>query len=341
MINLISCQNKVNIVFVGNLHDGFRIAREQDKKVLLVVGADGCGKCEKFLESISKGDEIGRSLERNFIVVYEENIKENIPRKITHCLATPMPFVFDKNGELLAFGYPKEKGKTFDDTEHVGMGKFDFQELIRLPVDDSEYKKMVGSCMRAYLCLKSTVSDNLIDSYSDLKESISIAPYCYNLHLAVDVAKKLNKPHREIEFYLRKMRDVITSMDRHIYADILLKELNLTKEELKEIDDSKEQLVKLSLKEVDFGKIKKKGKYKFSFELINKSEQPIIIHNIRASCSCVDLVVPKKPILPNATSEISGVFIAKSKGNFSRLLFIHTNSKQYPLKTFLLKGIVI
>lgn len=336
LTNLLSCQNKVNITLVGNLHEGFRIARELDKSVLLVVGADGCGKCEQFLERISDGNAIGHSLERNFIVVYDENIKENIPAKITHCLAYPLPFVFDNSGELLAFGYPKEKGKTFSDTEHVGMGKFDFLELFHLTISQEQFKEMVGKNMQAYLCM----NDDLEMAYQYAKESIEAAPYCYNLELAYRIGVELKRPKEELAQYLSKMKSGVKAMDRHRYAAILKNHFGWSEEEIKKIGNSRPSSVSLSKKEIKLGKVKRKKKQAFSFELINSGKEPVLIYAIRASCSCVDIKIPKKPILPNTKCKIEGVFESKHKGKFERILSIHTNSKQAPLKAVTLEGTV-
>lgn len=192
-----SCQNKPNIPIIGSLTEGFQLAKEQDKKVLLIVNAKGCGKCDAFLKLLSDKDDYRESIVKDFIVVSEKNNKENIPAKITRCFAYPMPFVFDKNGELLAFGYPQEKDKSFSDIGCVGMTKFDFLELFHSTIPQDNFKKMVSKCMQAYLRMSDTNKMNL--AYKYVKESIKTAPYCYNLQLAYNIGEKLNKPEEELK----------------------------------------------------------------------------------------------------------------------------------------------
>jgi hypothetical protein len=137
------------------------------------------------------------------------------------------------------------------------------------------------------------------------------------------------------------MESIMRPIDRHIYNDILKEHFNLTKEDIQNITVTEKELLKLSAKKIDLGKIKRKSKCDFSFDIFNKDKVPVLLRTIRASCSCVEMNIPKKPILPNMSSTINGIFDAKHKGAFSRILYIHTNSKQSPLRTVVLKGTVI
>lgn len=340
---LFSCQNKTNIQIIGSLTEGFKLAKEQDKKVLLIVNAEGCGKCDAFLKLLLDKDFYRESIIQDFIVVSEKNNKENIPAKITRCFAYPMPFVFANNGELLAFGYPNEKGKNFSDLESIGVTKFDFLELFHSTISQDDFKKMVGKCMQAYLFMADTnkLAKNMDLAYKHAKESIGIAPFCYNLQLAYQIGEDLNKSEEELKPYLMKMKEGIEAIDRHLYSKILMNHFGLSKDEIKEIGDNKPKDVKLSIEEIDLGKIKRKKKQQFAFELTNLSQKPILIYTIRSSCTCVDLKYSKKPILPNCSCKVEGIFKSNYNGEFLRVLSVHSNSKITPLTSVALKGSVI
>lgn len=337
-----SCQKKADISLIDNLHDGFRLAKEQNRKVLLIVGTTDCGKCTKFIEYISNDSKMRKSLEDDFIVVYDKS-EENVAAKITHCLAYPMPFVFDKEGRLLSFGDIMEKGGSFNDIQIVSLGEFDFLELFRINISQKQFKQMVSQSMKAYLCISDTCnySNNISLAYEYAKKSVDVSPYCYNLNLAYQLGKKLDRPNIELKSYLIAMRNGIEAMDRHLYPYILKEHFGLSSKEIKEIGDNKQSDITLSTTEITIGKINKKTKHSFSFQLTNLGMKPIIIRNIRASCSCVDVKFPKRPILPKTSCQIEGVFEPTHKGKFLRVLSVHTNSKQSPLKTIAIKGTVI
>lgn len=339
---LFSCENKTNIQVIGSLQEGFRIAKNDNKKVLLIVSVSGCGKCDKYIEFLSRDNDIRNSLEKDFVIVYEKDSKKKIGAKLTRCFATPMPYLFDKDGRLIAFGYPKEN-KTFSDTLNVGMDNMGYLELFNLSISQADYKKMVSKSMQAYLCLSDTTSkaDDFKIAYQGIKESININPYCYNLHLANLLAKQIGYPQKKAQEFLLKMKNIVRPVDRHIYDDILKEHFNLTKEDVQNIIVEEKEFLKLSTKEIDLGKIERKAKCDFSFDISNKDKVPVIVRTIRASCSCVEMYIPKAPILPNKSSTVKGIFDAKNKGKFSRVLYIHTNSQNSPLRTVVLKGTVI
>jgi hypothetical protein len=337
---IISCQKKPNVTLIGNLKEGFEKAKELNRKVLLIVGTPDCGKCTKYIEFISNDNKIRESLENDFVVIYEGGTDSNIGAKLTRCVAMPMPYVFKNNGQLIAFGDPK-KNKSFSDTLDVGMGDMPYLELFNLSITQTDYKKMVSKSMQTYLFLSDTTSktEDLKNAYKKIKESIKIKPYCYNLQLAHILAKRLETAKKESQLYLAKMKSIIQPIDRFIYADLLKQHFNLSKEDIKKINPDKN--LKLSIREINLGKIKRKNKCDFLFKILNDGKQPVIIRTIRASCTCVEMDFSKEPILPGKTKTISGVFEAKHKGNFSRILFIHTNSKRSPILNLLLKGTVI
>lgn len=137
------------------------------------------------------------------------------------------------------------------------------------------------------------------------------------------------------------MKKGVESIDRVLYSKLLMHHFGLSKDDIKKIGMDKPKDVKLSIKEIDLGKVKRKKNHPFAFELINLGEKPILIYTIRISCSCVEINIPKKPILPNSSCKIEGVFESKHKGKFERILSIHTNSQQTPLQALTLKGAVI
>ena len=62
----------------------------------------------------------------------------------------------------------------------------------------------------------------------------------------------------------------------------------------------------------NFGFVKKGGLVKIEYEFTNSGNEPLLITNAIAECSCTTIEYPKQPILPNQNSKIIVSFDTKS-----------------------------
>ena len=85
----------------------------------------------------------------------------------------------------------------------------------------------------------------------------------------------------------------------------------------------------LVLKETsfDFGKIPQGRPVTHYFEVMNKSNKPLLIENIEAACGCTTPEWTQEPIAPGDTSLIKIGFNASSEGKFQKTITIYYGDK--------------
>ena len=83
--------------------------------------------------------------------------------------------------------------------------------------------------------------------------------------------------------------------------------------------------------EHDFGQIKQGVPVNFEFEFTNKSNQPIVISNVQASCGCTTTNYPKEPIAPNKVAKITATYNAANMGAFTKTLTVTTSADANPV----------
>lgn len=78
----------------------------------------------------------------------------------------------------------------------------------------------------------------------------------------------------------------------------------------------------------DFGDIKEaKGKATYQFSFTNTGGQPLVIHNVRASCGCTTPTWSKQPIAPGGTGFVKATFDPKGRpGNFNKTITVTANT---------------
>ncbi len=77
----------------------------------------------------------------------------------------------------------------------------------------------------------------------------------------------------------------------------------------------------------DFGKVKKGPVAEHSFEFINSGNQPLIIIDVKPSCSCTNVDWDKQPILPGHKGHITlGVKTSELTGVFNKGVYIQSNA---------------
>jgi hypothetical protein len=77
----------------------------------------------------------------------------------------------------------------------------------------------------------------------------------------------------------------------------------------------------------NFGEIKEDGgRVTHSFSFTNKGDQPLIIHNVRASCGCTSPEWTRQPVLPGKTGYVKATFDPRNRpGNFNKSVTVTTN----------------
>jgi hypothetical protein len=106
------------------------------------------------------------------------------------------------------------------------------------------------------------------------------------------------------------------------------------------VPDNKPVVKVAELKEhsYDFGKIPQGRPVTHVFELVNKSNSPIVIENVLASCGCTTPEWPREPIQPGATASIKVGFNAAAEGAFNRNVTVQIAGGQ--VETIVITGTV-
>ncbi len=78
----------------------------------------------------------------------------------------------------------------------------------------------------------------------------------------------------------------------------------------------------------NFGDIKESdGKVSYKFTFKNTGSQPLVIHNVRASCGCTTPEWTRQPIAPGAEGYVQATFDPKNRpGNFNKTITVTANT---------------
>ncbi|TLX75293.1 DUF1573 domain-containing protein [Labilibacter sediminis] len=79
----------------------------------------------------------------------------------------------------------------------------------------------------------------------------------------------------------------------------------------------------------DFGGIEESaGKVSYQFNFTNTGSQPLVIHNVRASCGCTSPEWSKQPIAPGGKGYVKAIFDPKNRpGNFNKTITVTANTE--------------
>lgn len=82
-----------------------------------------------------------------------------------------------------------------------------------------------------------------------------------------------------------------------------------------------------------FGEIPKGIESDCKFRFINISDEPLVIVNVKTSCSCIKPAYLTSPIIPSSGGEIVVKFIPRTPGQFSKsITVIFNNGEKYVLQ---------
>lgn len=113
-----------------------------------------------------------------------------------------------------------------------------------------------------------------------------------------------------------------------------VKELYL--EKLASVEVGKSKLLQTELvidrKEIDFGTFLKSENREGKFQLTNKGDNLLVIHDVITSCGCTMVEYSKQPVRPNETMELTVRYEVDEVGSFNKVLTIYSNAVGSPHK---------
>ena len=103
--------------------------------------------------------------------------------------------------------------------------------------------------------------------------------------------------------------------------------------------DSNAPVFEFEKETIDYGVIEKgaDGQRVFKFKNIGKS--PLIISNVKTSCGCTVPTVPKEPIMPGQTAQMTVKYDTNRVSPFNKAITIYSNASE-PKKVVYIKGTV-
>jgi hypothetical protein len=91
----------------------------------------------------------------------------------------------------------------------------------------------------------------------------------------------------------------------------------------------------------NFGFVKNGEEVKLSFSFTNTGNQPLLIDEAKATCSCTRVIWPKEPVLPNQSKNIEVIFdTSPAHGRQDRIIEVFSNDADSPQK-IRFKGVVL
>lgn len=91
----------------------------------------------------------------------------------------------------------------------------------------------------------------------------------------------------------------------------------------------------------NFGFVKKGEQVKLSYQFTNVGNQPLVISDAKAECSCTKVVWPKEPVLPGKSNTIEVLFdTSPTYDRQDRIVEIFSNDAKSPQK-IRFKGVVL
>ncbi len=91
----------------------------------------------------------------------------------------------------------------------------------------------------------------------------------------------------------------------------------------------------------DFGEVPMRGDITYAFEFKNAGTEPLIISQVRWSCSCQLAEWPKEPILPGKKGVIKVKYDSNRVGPITKSFTVFSNAVNEPSKNVFIKGKVL
>lgn len=96
------------------------------------------------------------------------------------------------------------------------------------------------------------------------------------------------------------------------------------------ISDQAASVEWLTVRDHDFGKMRRERPQKFVFRFKNLNAKPILLETVRTTCGCTAAKWTEAPIEPGETGEIEVEYDAYQRGGFSKKIRVYFDSQRKP-----------
>lgn len=100
------------------------------------------------------------------------------------------------------------------------------------------------------------------------------------------------------------------------------------------------QTLKPKNEAIDCGQVMYRTPVEAEFEVINTSNKPLYINDVRTSCGCTTVSYPKTAVEAGASFKVKAIYDAKQMGHFEKLIGLYSDAQEKPLM-LTVKGVVV
>ncbi len=336
-----SCKSKVRYE-TGTLSDVFKIAREENKKVFILISDSTCTRCEAFTEFLDTLPGLADVFNKEYIS-YKVDLhvpQQKVAGQIFKASSVPFPYFLDANGKILAFGFPNSIGFKIDNLDSIYIDEYKFREIFQLNISKYKYTQMVYYSLNAYLEAQAIPQNKgtLTHALELAQKSVEIGRYPYNLYQVYSFSRRSGL-NELADSYQQKLVGNYTSKDKFLYAS-MMNGIGLSGDLFAEAPAIDSPDLVFGNDVLVANKVVGGSDLYFTFHFTNTSTYPIKIERVEHQCTCIEFQWPSKAILPSDTGSIHGIYHTSELGPYDKEIFVHMNSGA-SLKTLHLKGIVL
>lgn len=91
----------------------------------------------------------------------------------------------------------------------------------------------------------------------------------------------------------------------------------------------------------NFGEVPIHGNTTYTFEFKNTGNEPLVIQQVKAPCSCTVADWPKEPVLPGKKASIQVKYDSNRVGPINKSFQVLSNASNEPSKSLFIKGKVL
>lgn len=333
---LISCHKNIKEI-KGSLNEALSTAKQDKKHLIVIAENEDCRSCEDVYLRIKKAN--SRILNNECLLFqYNRSLSDNkLLFYLINSVESPSIIVFSPDGviENIISGdrnlteLKEELGVTFNNKPTYSF------YYPKLNAEPAALIKMYNDCLK---CVN-IIANKRVDSLA-LKAALSkiviehrLTPYFFNTYLVGKMHSLLGDSLASKEWYLSAL-SFNKPYDLYLYGEL--------RKELQVLVDSniilkRAPILNIENTTVDLGQINFLQPSTGRCIIKNVGKMPLIIKDIKMSCDCINVKWNKEAILPNHQGLIEVTYNAKSKGDFSKILFVVSNAEN-EMEKILIKG---
>lgn len=338
LLVLCSCQFETTAKYhTGDFETVLGIASTKGKPIWMILGGGKhCESCNQLIEDM-KEEDIFKKYQNDY-VFFRCNVEEpenTFLKYIFLMEAIPNSYIVSPEGKVYSYLSGQLKGK---DIERQFMAIRDNQPYY--PARHSQFKSDMKKLLYLQnllitICLRNRHAANdtsqLRSLLPDLKKSIDIEPYFYNLYLSSRIFLQLGDSLQSKQYAQKALQCCPDGFQTIIYTPLISELHRLLNTENARTPQA---YIKFENTQLD---IKNKDSNYYIFRFKNTGGLPLLVKHVSSSCGCAKATWDKQPILPGGEGEIKIIYNPKENNAYTKTFWIQTNATN-KVEKLILKG---